>query len=64
VSERDWLEGLLEGAAEGTGDDPVLCHLCGKDVSVATIADHLVAEHDIDPEAIANAPVIDMTEDE
>jgi len=51
----------LTGTAEGTGDDPALCHLCGKDLSVATIVDHLVREHDIDPDDIANAEVRDST---
>lgn len=46
-----------------TGDDPALCHLCGKDTSVAMIAYHLVHEHGIDPEDIANAPIIDGTDE-
>lgn len=56
------IEGIdIAGRAEGTGDDPVLCHLCGRDFSVATIARHLVDDHGIDPEDIANAEVVDST---
>jgi len=56
------IDGIdLDHEAHGTGDDPVLCHLCGKDLSVATIVDHLVREHDIDPGDIANAEVRDST---
>jgi hypothetical protein len=47
---------------QGTGDDPVLCYLCGKDTSAAMIAHHLITEHDIAPEDIANAPIVDSTE--
>lgn len=47
-----------------TGDDPVLCHLCGKDTSVAMIVHHLETEHGIDPEDIANAPVVDRSSDD
>lgn len=43
------------------GDDPVLCGLCDKSTSVAMIARHLIEEHGLDPEEIANAPVYDMT---
>ena len=45
-----------------TGDDPVLCHLCGKDTSVAMIAYHLFAAHGIDPDEWADAEVVDLTE--
>lgn len=56
------IDGIdLATTAEGTGDDPVLCHLCGQDFSVATITDHLVRDHDIDPDDIANAPTRDNT---
>lgn len=41
-----------------TGDDPVLCHLCGRNTSVAMIGHHLVSEHGLDPDDIANAPVV------
>lgn len=49
---------MSEPLGFATGDDPVLCHLCGKDTSIAMIAHHLMTEHDIDPDEIANAPVI------
>lgn len=56
------IDGIdLIGTAEGTGDDPVLCHLCGRDFSIATIVEHLVIEHDIDPREIAEAPTRDST---
>ena len=45
-----------------TGDDPVLCHLCGKDTSLAMIAYHLFAAHGIDPDEVAAAPTVDLTE--
>lgn len=58
----DWTEGIdLQAEAQGTGDDPVLCHLCGRDFSVATIVEHLTREHEIDPDDIANAPIVDST---
>jgi hypothetical protein len=41
-----------------TGDDPAYCALCGKETSIAMLAHHLVTEHDIDPEDIANAPIV------
>lgn len=44
------------------GDDAVACGICSKVTSLAMIAHHLVNEHGIDPEEIANAPVYDMTE--
>jgi len=44
-----------------TPDDSVTCGLCGKETSVAMIARHLEDEHDIDPDEIADAPVIDRT---
>ena len=47
-----------------TGDDPATCALCGHETSVAMIAHHLVTEHDIDPDDIANAPIIDTTNEE
>jgi hypothetical protein len=47
-----------------TGDDPVLCHLCGKDTSIAMIAHHLATEHDIDPDEIANAEIVDATDED
>jgi hypothetical protein len=47
-----------------TGDDPVLCHLCGKDTSIAMISYHLFAAHGIDPDEIADAPIIDETGDD
>jgi len=59
MSEFDGID--LTTTAEGTGDDPVLCHLCGGDFSIASIADHLIREHDIDPDDIANAEVRDST---
>lgn len=42
-----------------TGDDPVTCHLCGKETSVAMIARHLHDEHGIAYEDIADAEIID-----
>lgn len=47
--------------AQGTGDDTVLCHLCGTDLALVTLIDHLRDEHDIDPAIVANAPIIDLT---
>lgn len=46
-----------------TGDDPVLCHLCGKDMSLAMIVYHLEHEHGIDPDEIANAPIVSAPEE-
>lgn len=48
----------------GVGDDYVHCALCGRDTSLAMLATHLETEHDIPRSAIADAPIIDRTEDE
>lgn len=56
--------GPLPGRDFMTGDDPVTCRLCGKITSVAMIAHHLVTEHGIDPDDIANALIVDHTEEE
>lgn len=62
------IDGIdLDGAAEGTGDDPVNCGICGEQLSIATIAEHLIAEHDFGPDlfrAIADAPIVDLTLEE
>ena len=47
-----------------TGDDRVLCHLCGKDTSVVMIGYHLFAAHGIDPDEIADAPIVDRTDED
>lgn len=47
-----------------TPDDPVMCGLCDKETSVAMIVIHLRDEHGIEPEEIANAPILDETEAE
>lgn len=36
----------------------VTCGLCGEEKTIATIAEHLVREHNFDPKEIVNAPVI------
>lgn len=41
-----------------TVDDPVTCALCGEKLTIGTIVLHLATVHDIDPEVIANAPVV------
>lgn len=46
-----------------TPDDPVTCGLCGKETSLAMIVIHLANEHGIDPQEIADAPVVDRTEE-
>jgi hypothetical protein len=44
-----------------TPDDPATCGICGKETSIAMIARHLITEHDIDPDDIADAEIIDAT---
>lgn len=46
---------------QGTGDDTAYCGICGKETSVAMIGRHLIEEHGIDPDDLANAPVLDLT---
>jgi hypothetical protein len=48
-------------SAYGTGDDAAFCGLCGKETSVAMIAQHLVDEHGIDPETIRTARIVDAS---
>lgn len=64
-TEGDWAE--IEREIEervappldfATPDDSAYCGVCGKETSLAMIARHLVDEHDIDPEDIANAPIV------
>jgi hypothetical protein len=47
-----------------TPDDSVYCHLCDPphETSAAMIARHLEAVHGVDPQAIANAPIVDRTD--
>lgn len=52
----DWP--VIEPGSQATPDDPVLCHLCGLDTSVAMIVSHLIEEHGFSAEEIANAPII------
>jgi len=46
-----------------TPDDPATCGICGYETSISMIVVHLANEHDIDPDEIASAPIIDRTED-
>jgi hypothetical protein len=50
--------------AVGTGDDNAYCNLCNKTTSVVMIGHHLITEHGIDPEDIAFAEVVDLTDEE
>lgn len=42
---------------QATGDDSCYCGICGKETSIAMIGLHLIEEHDVDPDDLANAPV-------
>jgi hypothetical protein len=46
-----------------TPDDPVTCGMCGYQTSIAMISRHLAEEHNIDPDEIASAPIVDLTEE-
>lgn len=48
---------------DATSSDAVTCNLCTptSQLTVGTIAEHLVKEHGIDPKDIVNAPIIDGT---
>lgn len=48
---------------EATSSDAVTCNLCSPpgQLTVGTIAEHLVVEHGIDPADIVNAPIVDGT---
>lgn len=41
-----------------TPDDSCYCGICGKETSLAMIVVHLANEHDVDPDEIANAPIV------
>lgn len=39
----------------------MICGICGHESSIAMIVHHLATEHDVDPQEIADAEVIDWT---
>jgi hypothetical protein len=59
-------ENLPKPLDRATPDDSVFCQLCEPphETSIAMMSAHLVEVHGLDPDDIANAPIVDLTEED